>query len=653
MFYQNIPSEGTIDVGVRLQHAFDYMHKADPQWNWLGMPLSGYSNFTPRFQSLHLEMMGVSSHVFFHGVSGTPEPKLFNWDGEPVVQRGYDYSVDSQKYAGMWAGIQTLRHGLQKPPARETSASHVSARGAVSRHKQQLYTYSAYDVADFVANGESAFMIADQRTGLYTHRYAPTSWDGPVPVLDPGVVVADPEMYFSGRAYQVDLPHLHKWDSFWAPVKFVGQTLGPVPIVDVPILGHSPYPGIFCGDRLMSLTESSLHIRNYVWTPGNLLREIDLNLSFQVDVNPEATPRPDGSGTDIFRVLYRSDVHMTYCYTLPVPVPGHNGLAGWAEWFSADYSHEWFANERNFPLTTPITPDVRADERRFFGLAGRIADNHRLLSERLGDVRPASMLSFADAMSASRTTATNYIETIVEGKELFELIPDLVSLVSNFINKKYRRDLYSSLSLGDLLANSNLWTRFGASPTLSNAEDIVASSRRIGSAMTALQSAGTFHGQFRYDHSVFDEYNLHVRSTVRVRGASDELMLKLLRLDSLGLLPSTARFWDTTQWSWLLDYGTQIGSRSEILDSVFLGVLRGVHYATHSYTLRRPLGTQAKAFHLTASSTAESVHYFRESSAFVPMIFDNGPYDFHQTNGVSLAQASIVVSILWNLLRGK
>lgn len=638
MLLTSTPSDGLIDIGISLADTFS-IGRSDPVVNWLGFPLNGYSSIGAHLGFSYFRVPGISPRKFYGGLK-SPERRSYRWDGDKPSPKNYDGLEDYSNYSNPISTVLSPRNLLGKAPFGQKQVRHLSATGEVFPTHSEFYTYRTIEslYTDY------PWVTVNEHSGVYSQRFIGQNLVNGIPT-DYG---SDYPLVYLGEQLHVTLGKLSGLqDRYTSGFGFVGLTskFGPVP--DVKVWGDFTAPPWLYAEAVDEVGENSIRFRNYVWITNHALRLAEVFVQYRL-LPLDGVLVESGYGNQLFQL--ETTIQMTHKYHFQNTIPSiSNGLVGWIEVYSNTHNSVTVSDPLHFPLTPVYTSHGGSLDKRFSNLITSSRKKNQGIRANFGLIRPACMWSYSDAISNMRATDVDYVEVLVEGKELFELLPSLVSITKAFLTRDIKDGADAGFRIGDLLANTTLLKRFGFDPTISNASDIISIAKKVGQVLKQLQSPATFHGKFVYqlDDPRIGKYTLVTRSTVRVNGASDDFIIKALNLDALGLLPSTSNLWDVVPWSWFIDGFINLSGRYSVIDSVFLGLVRGVNYCVHSFTLYDDLQGDLANLGLV-SADAVATHYYREVSRFVPFIF-HSEIDYGNTR---TPDAAITAAILWNLSRG-
>jgi hypothetical protein len=190
--------------------------------------------------------------------------------------------------------------------------------------------------------------------------------------------------------------------------------------------------------------------------------------------------------------------------------------------------------------------------------------------------------------------SANHLESIKELKDLRRFC-DPIALTRALLGCMRTRSPFKvGTALLDVLASVHLTHKYGISPTLASARELVVN---LGPILDEIRSASWFdvaktaYGQFSFNLEPFlgRECNLIARCEIRA-GFHDSLIAgALLPATALGLAPSLSNGWDLISYSFVVDWFTNLGQRFSYLDSQLQMLLIEVHGSVVSIELTLPL----------------------------------------------------------------
>jgi len=688
---------GGISVGVRLDKL---LTPADfPLYHTGGAIAYNDDPILQMLRSSFFVVDNVSQRHFFGSLNDPDDGEEYTNEGIPPFQKAYDGLTDQRKYSSPLATVMSSGFGNYQPlPAvmlGENQVFHTSLLGTACPRMEPLYTWgpasriSVYngfplkvpEGETFVSNGQY-YQIPRFRTN--TSAAPPYGYQGTYPELyrwsnySQGQI---PYMTQPFNAFTETLRGIEEWPS-------AGQWLGnwnTVAKVAVHRIYSAYPPASNGGTGVCEVKTAHNRISWKAFHSYSTMCVREHELIFKVV--PSA--RPLGSavsyGRDIFEIEVTWKSEMTW-YKRPAirPAPG-NPYYDWVEDQSLGLTaHTKTTYEKTFRIEatcflfskirphSEILPAILRDK-------SLLVAYDDLYQSNLGFFRPSAMMAYADAIAKHRATSTNYVETIAEIKELLHLAPDLKPLIrtmmnflltrdspgslygyggkygglsSKFNKKALRHGLASGLlNLGDLLSSVYLVKLFGWRPAAQNAQELTSKLHKLATAIRALQSPQTFRGKFTTEVPFGDTtVRLTTRCKLRVRGVSNEVLVLLLQLDSVGLAPRMQNVWAIVQWSWLIDIFTQMNVRYDVLDAIIVGHLVGIDKVVYSYTMIQDIPDEVLSRYQIEPADESSLEikaYAREVSYLVPAIF--GGYDY-AANPRPLDKG-LAVALLWLLGR--
>ena len=436
-------------------------------------------------------------------------------------------------------------------------------------------------------------------------------------------------------------------------IPFVGYT-SLAPYATVKCYGmYGSYPYTSCVFDITTDGHRSIRWTNFTSNGGYALRT-RISATFSVYSRGNTHSPSTGLGVDVFGIhtIYEVDYQVFSLSLLPAsiygtwePIPGKGGT----------FVSEQSASEDNFPLEAKSIhfdspPELLREDKSSTANAIEYT-----FSENLGDFRPSVMMSFVDAAKKLNAFRSNYIEVIGESEELLHLAPSIKDALAAFMHARDGNLIDAALSVGDFLSSTYLLASFGWRPAVSNSRELLEKAKRVGDSFKILSAARTVNGKFSYDFSQsykgYSGLHLKTRSKVRFRGVDEGFVLQAMKLDSIGLLPSSSNLWDLLPFSWLADYFVNLGTRLTVVDSIILAILNGIEFATHSYEISGNIPVsflnQNELIGDTLAPPTFSV-YFREVSRVVPLLFDSKiDYGANPYGPDNL----ILASLLWQIVR--
>lgn len=285
---------------------------------------------------------------------------------------------------------------------------------------------------------------------------------------------------------------------------------------------------------------------------------------------------------------------------------------------------ESFRSINRYPASVYFTHDPNPS--RVKELIGFSGDSYRRTShskdlQRFSSVFSSMFPNFASGAFLSTQDALdthlgglsgNYIETASEAHDILRPL-DLIKGARVFLSRNYKGGLFKFLLF---LANANLAYKFGIAPTISDAKDV---RRNLVPFVEKLKSGNLFrpttiYGQKDFDAlDTLDEHfvvNVRVRSKIRLRSNEDSILPYILPLDSLGLLPSMSRLWDTIPYSWLIDKAFDLGGSMELIEKQAFQLALNVAFSTHTVRVEYPFSVEdQEEYHFGISSGTDLTGY--------------------------------------------
>lgn len=256
--------------------------------------------------------------------------------------------------------------------------------------------------------------------------------------------------------------------------------------------------------------------------------------------------------------------------------------------FSASFSSAGRYGSR--PYTRSFSsPSLGQREVTIFCEPRRIAEeNFRSWIERnLRDIRPASALSTADAMSdLQRSPNTDVLQNLVKVKDISSQIPRIMELVQ-IVRKLANRDLSSIRDIIDFLTSLRLQYGFQWRPEFELLIEILP--QLPGALLAFSQSAETLIGRGKYEYDFLDSEcyracHLVVRTKIVASSDISSSLATYLRADSLGILPTPANIWDIIPFSFVVNWFTNMGKRIRQLGQMANFWLLDPIVIVHTYT---------------------------------------------------------------------
>lgn len=662
-------ASGGVAVGVRLSQ-FGYPSDF-PSFGSIGW---AYDDITRIVSTSYLVASGVSQRVFFGSLETDSTATDIMSEGIPPRQSAYTMQRDVDKYSSNLGVAFDQPDFSADSDKTENQVFHTTLKGSVRQPIVPLYTYG--DASRIATHGARAGItgfeyLSPEQEAYYSNlsivwRYGTATGTLPTYNYSGGYV---PVTY-----WYTGLPEPALGQDFYSLVK----RLEGIEECEsyMPYLGmHNVVPldvhRVFNSDGAsfygsISVSDVSYRDGRLNWTcynatgittgfGGMCVTKNSVKLT-PVYCDPQLRGAPSSMGRDIFdiQVDWKATVKF-YSYILALPGSDYYGWDRLIGDPDHDYHRVYYLGSggvlpQNFlfsgvqPTTEALPSLMRAD--------GYIRQLDSYFAANLGFFRPAAMLSYADAVQDHRATTTNWVEVIAEAKELLNLMPDyrlLFQSASDIIKKRW---LSGALKLGDLFSGTYLLKTFGWRPAVDNAREVTSKLDRYAHAISALQSNATFRGKktFTLDALGYKNVRLTVRSKVRVGGMTNDFLIAFLRLDSLGLSPTSKNLWALKQWSWLIDIFLGMSTRYDVLDAVAIGLMIDMHVLVHSFLIEIELPPDLLAEYGLEADPSDPPTikvYAREVSRVVPMIFDG--YDYAAPTRPP--DKGLIAALLWQLLR--
>jgi hypothetical protein len=276
---------------------------------------------------------------------------------------------------------------------------------------------------------------------------------------------------------------------------------------------------------------------------------------------------------------------------------------------------------------------------------------------RLGDIRPSSFLSSADALNKHlQVLDANHVQTLSQLDGILGLLPDIASLPS-LVKKIADGDFSAIKDLIDYLTDAILRYRFAQKPNARNIDEILQATD-IGAFLSSLarSSSATIYGKFNWTFP--DEHNfmldgtlkLETRSKHRITSDASTLVASCLMANAVGLLPTLSRIWESLPFSFVVDWFIAMNKRLKLLDTQLLYMAHRTDWSLYSYKVTYYPSQEALGlFNLESYNPAEPFGitvYKREKSAYMPRLRTSA-YDFVGSGGFNALTAG---SLVWQLL---
>lgn len=263
----------------------------------------------------------------------------------------------------------------------------------------------------------------------------------------------------------------------------------------------------------------------------------------------------------------------------------------------------------------------------------------KMTRDDLPNVRPSSFIAASDALDSSlEVLSANHIENLSQITGLLKLLPDLGS-IPKLAAKACNGDPSAILELVDYVTDAILKYRFAQSPTVSDIEEIIEAGD-IRKKVTDLAKARalTVYGQFLWDYPQDLNYIgdgrlvLEVHSKIRLVTDFSSLMVSLISANSVGLLPTLSRVWETMPFTFVVDWFTNMSQRLKLVDNQLLYYAIRTSWSVYSYKfLYYPDSTELAPYGLEVPPSSGDPFslsaYYREFSRSAPRLRDS-KYDF-------------------------
>lgn len=218
-----------------------------------------------------------------------------------------------------------------------------------------------------------------------------------------------------------------------------------------------------------------------------------------------------------------------------------------------------------------------------------------------GDILPAGFLAQQDAYDKLYTTlSSNILETALELHDLLSPIDLAVNLRKIITWEGRPTPTQTMWRILDFLADWQLVYSFGYRPTEELAREFTNNIRYLRSKLLAATQWQTGHGSYLYtlendEFPLFPGTVLRGGSKMRLRVPPDALLPALLSADSLSVLPTMSRVWDTLPWSFIVDYFVNISGKLQVIDLITKLALLQVGFVVNSAKVISPF-TNSDAF---------------------------------------------------------
>jgi hypothetical protein len=303
--------------------------------------------------------------------------------------------------------------------------------------------------------------------------------------------------------------------------------------------------------------------------------------------------------------------------------------------------------------SVPNFVSYRFADKRYLDRRSDIARG--IFHDLLGDIRPSSFLSSADALNKHLLAlGTNHIQTLQKLGQILELLPELTKLPF-MLEKLSRGDLSVLKDLIDYVTGEILRYRFAQAPLKRAIDEIVGSN--VPAFLKSLGKTDTYiiYGNFEYEipHAQ-NPYNdgvlkLVTRSKISISQDLSTMMESILMANSVGLLPTFSRIWEIIPFSFVIDWFTGMNKRLKLFDTQLAYMAFRTNWCLHSYRLSYYPSSEALSdFGLENVDDAKPFSlsvYRREKSAYMPRLRDSR-FDFLATSGPNPLTAG---ALAWQL----
>lgn len=254
-----------------------------------------------------------------------------------------------------------------------------------------------------------------------------------------------------------------------------------------------------------------------------------------------------------------------------------------------------------------------------------------------GDLRPSSFLSAANALETyTEALSANHVQTLSQLSGIMGLLPDLAEIPSLY-TKISHGDFSAISDLLDYITDAILRYRFAQAPNARNLEEILGSDingflKRLGSTDHA-----TIYGKFLWTFPDQDNFLqdgrlvLESRSKLRISSDVSTLVGAVLTANSVGLLPTLSRIWETLPFTFVIDWFTAMNKRLKLVDDQILYTIFRTDWCVNSYKVcYYPSDLELLRFNLKHSDPAHQFNisvYRREVSVYMPRL-RGSRYDF-------------------------
>jgi len=280
-----------------------------------------------------------------------------------------------------------------------------------------------------------------------------------------------------------------------------------------------------------------------------------------------------------------------------------------------------------------------------------------VVSDAMPYIRPSSFYASSDALdSVAQLIKANNLQNIQHLSGLLGLIPDLSGL-SSIAVEATDGNPSAIPHLIDFLTSEILKARFERDPSIKDTREIIESDivNRLGSLLkSAYHSA---YGKFSYEFLPSELFTgsgrmvLEARAKVRIYFDVGTLLAGYLSANSVGLLPTLARFWSIVPFSFVVDWFTNMSKRLKAVDNQLLYATLGINWCLYSYKISYyPDEDELDKFGLVSYDPRDPfgiVVFQREFTHWMPHLGES-KYDFlrptHSPDPVTVA------ALVWTLI---
>jgi hypothetical protein len=303
--------------------------------------------------------------------------------------------------------------------------------------------------------------------------------------------------------------------------------------------------------------------------------------------------------------------------------------------------------------SVPNFVSYRFADKRYLNRRSDIARG--IFHDLLGDIRPSSFLSSADALNKHLLAlGTNHIQTLQKLGQILELLPELTKLPF-MLEKLSGGDLSVLKDLIDYVTGEILRYRFAQAPLKRAIDEIVGSN--VPAFLKSLGKSDTYiiYGNFEYEiphaQNPYGDgvLKLVTRSKISISQDLSTMVESILMANSVGLLPTFSRIWEIIPFSFVIDWFTGMNKRLKLVDTQLAYMAFRTNWCLHSYRLSYYPSSEALSdFGLENVDDAKPFSlsvYRREKSAYMPRLRDSR-FDFLATSGPNPLTAG---ALAWQL----